>query len=48
MSLAGAMRLLSPEVLGRLAKRNGLKETNTRQIPLKHGKTFFAARYVKD
>jgi SAM-dependent methyltransferase len=48
MSLAGAMRLLSPEVLGRLAKRHGLRETKVWKVPLKRGKTFHAARYVKD
>jgi len=48
MSLAGAMRLLSPEVLGRLAKRHGLRETKTWKIPLKRGKTFHAAQFVKD
>jgi SAM-dependent methyltransferase len=48
MSLAGAMRLLSPEVLGRLAGRNGLREAKARQFSLSRGKTFFAAQYVKE
>lgn len=48
MALAGAMRLLSPEVLGRLAVRNGLEEKRTWQEPLKHGKQFYVAQYIKE
>ena len=45
MSLAEVMRLLSPEMLGRLARRSGLEEVWTRRVALKRGKHFFIGRY---
>jgi SAM-dependent methyltransferase len=48
MALAGVMRLLSPEVLGRLAVRNGLREKRSWREPLKHGKQFYVAQYIKE
>ncbi len=46
--LGGIMRLMSPEVLGRLAARNGLREKRSRKIPLKGKKQFHMALFVKE
>ena len=48
MALAGVMRLLSPEVLGRLAGRNGLVEKQSWKVPLKRGKRFHVVRFTKE
>ncbi len=47
-SLSGVMRLLSPEVLIRLASRVGLKEKKSWNVPLKRGKRFFIAVFEKE
>ncbi len=47
-NLATVMNLLSPEVLGRLAARNGLKLKKEWRELLKDGKKFYVGQFVKE
>lgn len=47
-SLESIMRLLSPEVLRRIAARHNLREADEQTIPLKRDKMFCVAQYVKE
>lgn len=46
--LSEVMRLLSPEMLVRLARKNGLMERKSWGVPLKHGKTFHVGIFTRE